>query len=262
MTERIIVDLASGFGNQLFQYAAGMAFHHATGTQLYLNRSRGNPHSLRDYRDYMTSRKFGPDISDKEIYEKGFIWDTKRAAYDAWTPTEFVFTRPYFLIRGYLQYLPAILPILPQLRRELFEVCSSKFLTPVEPAGFIHVRRGDYLNPQYKLPVQTKDYFERGIKYVESKKTIRRWMMVSNDLKWCKEQQWTSKNIEFIDESDEVLLFWMMLHWKEAAIISNSSFSWWAAILGAHETGSPVIYPSVWHTEKQPNLFPAEWIKL
>ena len=96
----------------------------------------------------------------------------------------------------------------------------------------------------------------------KSKKTIDKWVMISNDIAWCKKQPWSKPDIKFIDESDEVRAFWWMLNWSQGAVISNSTYSWWGAILGAHFKGSPVVYPKVWHLEHKPNLFPAKWTPL
>jgi len=251
----IIVDLASGFGNQLFQYAAGLAFKVAKGRELYLNSSRGNIHSKRDYREFFTSSIFKEDIT------QGNVWNSKLNPFGPWNPT--MYLPPRVILRGYFQYLPPLIPIMHTLRESVLGQLITKYTKPeILKGGFIHVRRGDYLNPQYKLPVQTKEYFEQAITYIESKKPITQWIMVSDDIEWCKMQDWSNKNIMIFEEEDEVKAFYYMTHWSEAAIISNSTFGWWAAMLGAHNNGSPVVYPKVWHLEKNPKLFPESWTSL
>jgi hypothetical protein len=251
----IIVDLASGFGNQLFQYAAGLALKNATGRELYLNSSRGNVHGNRDYREFFTSSIFKEDIT------QGNVWNSKLNAFGPWNPT--MYLPPRVILRGYFQYLPPLIPIMHILRESVLGQLQTKYAKPeISKGAFIHVRRGDYLNPQYKLPVQTKEYFEQAITYIESKTPITQWIMVSDDIEWCKMQDWSNKNIIILDEEDEVKAFYYMTHWSEAAIISNSTFGWWAAMLGAHNNGSPVVYPKVWHLEKKPKLFPDSWIAL
>jgi hypothetical protein len=260
----IVVELASGFGNQLFQYAASLALSKTSGNPIHLNRTKGSDHGNRDYREIFTGTVYGADITDTVITGRynGYILNTYKQAYGAWDPRT-IKVSPIILLRGYFQYLPPLIPILPQLRIDLFGQLQMRYAKdPIENAAFIHVRRGDYLNLENNLPVQTKEYFERGIQYIDSKKNIDKWIMISNDIPWCKKQKWSRDDIEFIDEPDEVRLFWWMLNWTQGAVISNSTYSWWGAILGAHNKGSPVVYPKVWHLEHKPTLFPDKWICL
>ena len=54
---------------------------------------------------------------------------------------------------------------------------------------------------------------------------------------------------------------------KSGAIIANSTFSWWGAFLGAHESKSPILYPKTYFDNSQMNthikkMYPDEWIKV
>jgi hypothetical protein len=51
-----------------------------------------------------------------------------------------------------------------------------------------------------------------------------------------------------------------MLNCKAAAIIANSTFGYWAALLSAHQVKSPVVCPRPWHLYENIELFPDEWI--
>jgi len=260
----IVVDLTAGFGNQLFQYAACLALSKASGKPMHVNRTKGSDHANRDYREIFSDTVYGANIPDTVITGRynGYILNTYKQAYGAWDPHT-IEVSPIILLRGYFQYLPPLIPILPQLRIDLFGQLQMRYAKDeIENAAFVHVRRGDYLNPEHKLPVQTKEYFERGIQYIESKRNVDKWIMISNDMAWCKKQAWSKPDIKFIDEPDEVRAFWWMLNWSQGAVISNSTYSWWGAILGAHFKGSPVVYPKVWHLEHKPNLFPAKWTPL
>jgi hypothetical protein len=65
--------------------------------------------------------------------------------------------------------------------------------------------------------------------------------------------------IEFIEEPDEYHALSMMIQCQGGAVIANSTFSWWGAILGSHYSKSPVVYPLKWCGEETVILFPQEW---
>jgi hypothetical protein len=50
-----------------------------------------------------------------------------------------------------------------------------------------------------------------------------------------------------------------MISCTGGAILANSTFSWWAAIL----SDTPyVVYPTKWIAQKVDNLFPENWVSL
>ena len=82
----------------------------------------------------------------------------------------------------------------------------------------------------------------------------------SDDIEWCKEQKWLQlPGVIFIDEKDEVKSLAMMVSSTGGAILANSTFSWWAAIL----SDTPyVVYPTKWIAQKIENLFPEIWVSV
>lgn len=262
----IIVELSSGFGNQIFQYAAGLALSYTTGKPLHVNSSKGDNggHSNIDYRKYLTDQEFGEDINKDDVEKNGYVWDTGYDAYKSWNPNSRILSIPENIyLAGFFQYLPALNPIIPIVRSQIFKQFRKEIPTPTyEKACFVHVRRGDYTDPSNGMYLQGKEYYQNAMEYMESIKPVEKWMMVSNDIEWCRKQNWSSSNIIYVDEADEIIQFWKMLHWTEGAVISNSTYSWWPAMLGAHHEKSPVIYPRLWHFRSTPNLFPNSWIAL
>jgi hypothetical protein len=67
--------------------------------------------------------------------------------------------------------------------------------------------------------------------------------------------------VEFFESADELKVFWWMLNCRAAAIIANSTFSYWGALLSAHQIGSPIVYPNAWHLDSSPDIFPASWMR-
>lgn len=121
----------------------------------------------------------------------------------------------------------------------------------------INVRRGDYLLPHHrdKHPTISSEYIHEASKYIDTDV----YFVVSDDLDWCK-QNIKLPNVKFINYSNwEALWLLSLCH---NFIISNSTFSWWAAYLSKHKD-KKVIGPYTWHTPNEPNdLFCENWIAL
>lgn len=132
----------------------------------------------------------------------------------------------------------------------------------------IHVRRGDYLKYPDKHPVITYDYIAQAVKYFIDK-GYNSFLVCSDDIKWCR------LNLKPLEVYGAVFTFstetepindLAMMSCCENNIISNSSFSWWAAWLNQNEK-KEVIAPERWfgignsHLSTK-DLIPEGWIKL
>lgn len=170
-------------------------------------------------------------------------------------------------IKGYFQYIPAIRDILPKICDDMNEylryrkeLLREKYgLRELYTLGCIHVRRGDYLRAPEHHRVQPVSYYEAAINH-PSLRHVRRWLVISDDVTWCKGSPFFSK-LDIVEEPDELdgLAFMSLCH--GAAIIASSTYSWWGAMMGAHVARNPVVYPAKWNpSSAQPDLFPAEWI--
>lgn len=117
----------------------------------------------------------------------------------------------------------------------------------------VHVRRGDYLVPQYKhLNVCTENYYYRAMEYVLGEKPDAVFYIFSNN---HEEIEWIRKNYDFakyivryVDmENPDYEELRLMYHCKNF-IISNSTFSWWGQML-SEAPEKVVVAPSVWNRQ-------------
>jgi hypothetical protein len=94
----------------------------------------------------------------------------------------------------------------------------------------IHIRRGDYLKGNYHkaLPLQ---YFMNAIEHFPGKQFV----IFTDDPQWCKE----NFDYEVIQGNKPIYDLAIMSKFKNH-IISNSSFSWWAAWLAKSKTVAPM----------------------
>jgi len=122
----------------------------------------------------------------------------------------------------------------------------------------IHVRRGNYLLKPESHITQSLDYYLRAIKYIERTTDVDYFVVFSDDIEWCK-QHFVGDSFLFINETDYIEM-WMMSR-CDHNIISNSSFSWWGAMLG-DQKGRKVIAPAQWFPNNNPDssdMIPYYW---
>ena len=178
----------------------------------------------------------------------------------------------------YYQYYPPIQPYESLIR--------TTFLTNLEPTrakiietypdihlyAFLHIRRGDFLQFQ-RHPVQPLEYYQTCMTDLNDKRanhTHKKTLVFSDDIRWVQDQPFFTtppfENVsnEFvIIDTDEITTMAYMSLCRAGAICANSTFSWWGAFLGAHQTRSPVYVPRNWMLEcRIDGLFPDEWIQI
>lgn len=109
----------------------------------------------------------------------------------------------------------------------------------------INVRRGDYLHYPTYHPVVSPEYIHKALTLVPS----NQYIVASDDIPWCKEHLNISNAIylEGWKIHEQLWIMAMCHHF----IISNSSFSWWAAYLSRHSE-KIVIAPETWFGPEGP----------
>ena len=114
----------------------------------------------------------------------------------------------------------------------------------------------------YNLPLS---YYQNAIDIIGKN---RNYIVCSNDVKWCKEQDiFNSDNIIINDFYSSSILKGhfdlCLISMCSDHIIANSSFSWWGAWLSSNENKT-VIAPSIWFGKNQSHLntkdlIPNQW---
>lgn len=110
---------------------------------------------------------------------------------------------------------------------------------------FIHVRQGDYLAHScngvrdISLP---KAYYTKAMALVRQWIAFPYFIVLTDDVEYC-EKQFASNNDLCVSRNSMYVDFAIMTLCR-AAIISNSTFSWWGAKLGVSKT--LIISPKYW----------------
>ncbi len=273
MSEAVLVYLWGGLGNQLFQYAAGLALTERLSSDLYLLPAQENGHSSRDYRRGLMPRGRLVEATTQLTADAQF-WP--KDAHAAWNPaaicTEVEVCVNRLLIRGYFQYLPVIQPQVVRIRADILDrmvdvrhgLAVKYRIRDPHTVASLHVRRGDYVGLQGKgFHLLGPEYYVTAIAAVQasagSQGPPQRWLIFSNDPAWCRSQPWLPAGAEVVEEADEVATLLLLSLCQAAAVTSNSTFSWWGAVLAAPPT---VTYSKRWIGDATPALFPRDWVRV
>lgn len=255
----VYVELHSGFGNQIFQYALAMSLEVVHGFKTYILPSQGNTHSKKNYQEFFKLVTHATNSPANAV-----TINRKKTPFD-WWDVKTLCTFHTVRLSGYHQNYRLFKSVVPKVATELRATFDKIYGAPTwNPlsTGFIHVRRGDYFLPHIKMYNLQMEYYEDAIYRIQSINPEIKWIIASDDIAWCNAQTWpTIYPVEFFESDDELKTFWCLLNCKGAAIIANSTFSYWGALLSAHQVRSPIVYPAAWHLENSPELFPSSWIR-
>lgn len=144
--------------------------------------------------------------------------------------------------------------------KELIEKISSPGTV------FLHIRRGDYLKHQdlfFNL-CDNSNYYESALTLLsESGLETEKVYVFSDDMAFCKHflSRWTTLNYVEYENSCSINDFILMSK-CENAIVSNSTFSWWAAAISPKKN---VFRPSAFYGKGFANandqsMWPKYWI--
>lgn len=127
--------------------------------------------------------------------------------------------------------------------RSLYEVINSG------EAVCVTIRRGDYLNREYKktLFLCDEEYFKKAIERIKALVERPIFVFFSDDINWVKSQMRVDGYDCYYERGDDPVWEKLRLMYScKHFIISNSTFSWWAQYLSRNEN-KIVVSPSRWY---------------
>ena len=134
--------------------------------------------------------------------------------------------------------------------------------TSVRPL-VIHVRLGDYLT-ESNFGVPSADYYIKSVKSILKNSPASEIWLFSNDTAKAREylgEMFDSYSIRVIDEELDEVETLALMRLGSNFVISNSTFSFWAAFLSDSEDGI-VYFPNPWFKgfENPVDLTPLTWL--
>jgi Glycosyl transferase family 11 len=273
---RVISRLSSGLGNQLFQLAHGVWLAEMLAAELRFDTTWFPLVSrLHPAKRALSLRKFRIDVPEEfrglrrwtigslaAIQNRfGFggyalqrVGNLKLMQESSDEPTGYrkLASRTRLYVDGYWQtrepftsvrhlLVPYLVP-----RQPLCEKAQQLInTTTAQPTGFIHVRRGDYIDyggDKATLPLR---YYKDALQLLASEGVnVYRWLVFSDDINWTRSNFSFLKVAEFVDYQsvNRDVEDLMIMKSCAAGIIANSSYSWWGAALGSVQA-RPIVTP-------------------
>jgi hypothetical protein len=275
----IAVRLFGGLGNQLFQYAAGLALAEFQGVQLVLDASylRGPQRGVTPRRLELNHFNIRAELKDHLI--SPYFLRASRIPFifklcTGWNP---IFEKHQFVQAEFFEAPKNSYLVGHWQSPKLFENVVHKVIQHLQPktplpknaleylrlirgvnSVGLHVRRGDYV-----LSVRANEfhgvlpigYYEAGIKTIKTSLEKPHFFIFSDDIDWCKSNLKIDQNeATYINSGEEN--GWCDLYLMSQCnhhIIANSSFSWWASWLADKNYGTSRIVcgPWAWYSDPQ-----------
>jgi hypothetical protein len=270
---RLVV--AGRFGNQLFQYAAVRAQAKRLGVDLEIDLQFCNCGPSRDsFSFWLDSLPIKARVIDypasgpgsaNSLLQKGYrklirplFWH--RYVQPTWQrDSAFFAIRPRTLVSGYFQSLFYLMPRDDEILDELslwnvatpqVKACAQALAR--ETSVSVHVRRGDALvNHGDRLPDWQPGhiaYFDNAMQLMRKKLTRPTFFVFSDDIDWCRQAPIFGNDCEFFAANkfgDNPAIDLLLMSNCRHHIVTNSSYSWWAAWMTLDDDKICVL-PSRW----------------
>jgi hypothetical protein len=291
----IIVKIAGGLGNQMFQYAAGIALAEKLGMECKFDLDWFDNHHIHNGLEL--SSVFNLKLPVASSADKKLVFGFFQFIYQ-WLGDKLFskklsfLRRPFLLLEGdYDHYyshhiFSKHIYMVGYWQGEIYTLKSDgmfvfsrilndatqKWLKTIQNRASsvsLHVRRGDYISDKKSANAMgtcTIDYYQAAINLMANQLEEPIFFIFSDDLNWCRESLAINHPVHYVDgnigdhSSFDMLLMSACRH----HIIANSSFSWWGARL-AKSKKQIVIAPKPWFntaTENEDKLYCDEWIVL
>ena len=232
----MITYIQGGLGNQMFQYAAGLAVSKRLQEPLFLNNSFYEVNKSRQYE--LGVFPISATVSNEQaklIEEKGFRHQD--------------ITESGMMV-GYWQSEKYFADIADQVRKEF---CLPKASIDDDMVA-VTVRRGDYLSLPDVFHNLGESYYQDALEIFPGYTVV----VFSDDPVWCTENlDWA----DYIMPCNTAITDLSLLSSFKNHIIANSSFGWWGAWLA---NGNTVVSPRDWFTNglDTTDLIPDRWIRI
>ena len=263
------VGIYYGLGNNMFQYAAALAYALEHNKKLYVH---GDVSKLENAFDITLNKPENEDIpvfKNLEAQKKPFIGNIF-VDYDSIVPLKsdrYVYLRGLFQNERYFsKYRKEILRAFRF--KENMSDKNKQLVKSIQNSNSVavHIRRGDYTAPNAEQHVLSPHYYKVAADYIAKRVKNPHFYIFSDDMKWVKKNIKLEYPHTFIEHNkgdfsyNDMRLMSLCKH----NIIANSSFSWWGAWLNKNPD-KIVITPDVWLKEDKNfinNIVPQNWIRL
>ncbi|HVM77090.1 MAG TPA: alpha-1,2-fucosyltransferase [Candidatus Paceibacterota bacterium] len=276
-----------GLGNQMFQYAAGLALAKRNGADFFCDITHINdrfPRRNFTYRTFDLPKVFsieprytalsklsqalpipgvwlGIDLLfmniREEFHQLEIIYEDKRLEFDPAVLAAKGNVMLYGRWENEKYFKDTEADVRQAFRfRNLLTGEASLVAKQIESSNSvsIHVRRGDYAafkNVQQTMGETNINYYHDALRHMASRVQNPRFFVFSDDVEWCKKnlpQEFSYTFAEPTSAGPHAAFHLELMSRCKHNIIANSTFSWWGAWLNANP-GKMVIAPKRWYAD-------------
>ena len=206
-----------------------------------------------------------------KLYPRSFVKERQKFLFkvqdDLKTATPPVYIEAGMITPNYFQ----------KIRSEILKdlTCTRKIPQKISPilekidnenSVAIHIRRGDYLSAKVnnKYPIYGMKYVDEAINILERLESNLTYFIFTDDPKWAKNNIKVDQEITIV--SRKSILPWLDMELMSKCkhnIISNSTFSWWAAYRNLNPN-KKIICPKKWRNDRKDisDLILSDWIAI
>ena len=259
-----------GLGNNMFQYATGLAYALEHNKKLYVH---GDVSQLENAFDIQLNKPEHEDIpvfKNLEAKQTSFIGDVYAEQDNAdgtFKHDRYVYLWGLFQNEAYFKkYRKEILKAF-RFKNAMSDK-NKQLAHSIKNSNSVavHIRRGDYLAPKAAQHVLSPHYYKLAADYIAKRVKNPHFYIFSDDMAWVKENIKLPYPHTFVEHNhgdfsyNDMRLMSLCKH----NIIANSTFSWWGAWLNENPN-KIVISPDIWLKNKTyfiDKIVPKEWIRL
>lgn len=288
----VVIRFSGGLGNQMFQYAAGLAISDRLKTNLLCDIDW---FKHQNHRAFELNYVFGLDVPLVSEVDKKNIMGLARLPVVRRLRSKWLLralSSNQIVFEPHFHYWPGILDVLGDIYLDGYWQ-SDKYFSSVETkvrenlkfglpfddknevlaalinnaeSVSLHIRRGDFFKSASAKSVHGVDlseYYKNALDYVEDRLKNPHYFVFSDDPDWVRCNFKISEMFTVVSHNSggESYRDMHLMSICKHHVLANSTFSWWGAWLNKNED-KIVVAPSQWfaNTTNTQDLLPKNWV--
>ena len=286
----LVVRVFGGLGNQLFQYVFGVYLNKTFGIDVTYDIEHYSSNNLREFvlENYGISlQKSNKNINSKfykfksltinKLYNyillNNYFTDNSIKKIKKNNLKNISYFNGYWQKKYFFDFVKDSFKVNLNKKHLLINYKIIETIKNDQNAVSVHIRRGDYLLRKNKLIFKNCSikYFLDAEQYLLTQDELNKLNLYifSDDMQWVQSNITFVSNCIYMTEQKFDFVDLYLMSMCKHNIISNSTFSWWAANLNQNDK-KIIISPAQWYTNKYSkkeninmnDLLPANWVKL
>ena len=255
----VVIRLAGGLGNQIFQMGAALLLLQERGkknTKLLVDDTALSSYFSSRESELINFFQFDESVQFKKVFYTKFrlpkIITNQFFVSDKNYPSSLKCDFSYMLLDGYFQDC---------FKQNQFEkmtaILRSKFITIInKPLDYssvvIHIRGGDFISLGWDS-ICNYEYYQSAIDFFKKQHGISNFIVVTDD-RFYASKLMQSLGVKCVFTNGNAESDFHTISKYPNRILSSSTFSFWASVLGENPINACVIAPKMWNPKRIRNI--------